>query len=168
MAAVTRLSVDARTKRRCFMSSGNHSDQQFGKSNRALNRNPVAAPDRSTELHGVTAAVVAVRIERIQLCPLKKWRLWRHKGILVGYMTNRKVRSNKGRHNWEVFDNVDRATFQWDDPPYCLESFDRVYPRPTTPRPSSYLRESVPDLLMPGLSPRGVDTFPDVAKCASA
>jgi hypothetical protein len=115
-----------------------------------------------------TVVAVAARIGRIQLYRLKKWRLWRRKGTLVGYTTNRMVRNNRGRRSWEAFDNVNRATFRWDDDPYCLESFGRVYPRPATPRPSSYLRESVPDLPKLGLSPKGVDTFPHVAKCASA
>src|SRR4029453_10323131 len=106
--------------------------------------------------------------EIIQLCRLKKWRLWRRKGTLAEYTTNRMVRNNRGRRSWEVFDNVNRATSRWDDHPYCLESFDRVRPKPATPRPLSYLRESVPYLKILGLSPRDVDTFPDVAKCASA
>src|SRR5262245_55346275 len=128
----------------------------------------MAAPHQTNELHGVTAAAAAARIGRIQLYRLKKWRLWRRKGTLAGYMTNRMGRNNRGRRSWEAFDNVNRATFRWGDYPCCLESFGRVRPRPATPRPSSYLRESVPDLPMPGLSLRGVDTFPDFAKCAFA
>src|SRR5262249_27098429 len=107
-------------------------------------RDLMAAADGTNELHGVTAAVAAARIERIQLCRLKKGRLWRHKGTLAGYTTNRMVRNNRGRRSWEGFVNVNRATFRWDDHPCCLESFGRVYPRPATPRPSSFPGESAP------------------------
>src|ERR671918_1904941 len=114
----------------------------------------MATPNRTNELHRVTTVVAAARIEKIQLCRLKKWRLWRRKGTLAGYTTNRMVRNNRGRRSWEVFGNVNRATFRWDDHPYCLESFDRVCPTPTIPRPWSSLGESAPDLPMPGLAPK--------------
>ena len=149
------------------MLRGNHIGQQVGKPNRALNRSVMATLDRTNNLHGVTAAAVAARTERIQLCHLKKWRLWRRKGTLAGYTTNRMVRNNRGRRSWEVFGNVNRATFRWNDHPCCLESFDRVYPRPATPCPSSYPHESVPDLPISGLSPKDADKFRDVARCAS-
>src|SRR5215813_14948131 len=103
----------------------------------------MAAADGTNELHGVTAAVAAARIERIQLCRLKKWRLWTRKGTLAGYTTNRMVRNNRGCRSWEVFRNASKPTFRWDDHPYCLESLDRVCPRPATPRPWSSLSEFV-------------------------
>ncbi len=127
----------------------------------------MATPDRTNELCGVTAAVAAARIERIQLCRLRTWRLWRRKGTLAGYTTNQMVRNNRGHRRKEVFGSVNRATFRWDDHPCCLEFFHQVCPRPATLRPWSSLRESVPDLPMPGLSPKGADKFRDVEKCAS-
>jgi len=149
------------------MLRGDHIGWQVGKSNRALNRSVMATHNRTNELHRITAVVAAARIERIQLCRLKKWRLWRRKGTLAGYTTNRMVRNNRGRRSWEVFGNVNRATFRWDDHPCHLESFDRACPKPATPRPLSYLREFVPDLPTLGLSPREAGRCQDVEKCAS-
>jgi hypothetical protein len=116
---------------------------------------------------GVTTAEAAARIGRRQLCRLRKWHLLMRKGTLAGYTTNRMVRNNRGRRSWEVFGNVNKATFRSDDHPCCLESFDRACPRPATPRPSSYLRESVPDLPTLGLSPRDAGRSQDVEICAS-
>jgi hypothetical protein len=135
-------------------------------SNRALNRDVMTTLDRTNDLRGVTTAVAVARIGRIQLCRLKKWRLWRRKGTLAEYTTNRMVRNNRGRRSWEVFDSANRATFRWEDHPCRLESFHRACPKPARRRPWSSLRESVPDLPLPGLSLRDAGRFRDVAKCA--
>src|SRR4029077_2711003 len=165
---VATASVDTRRRKRRGMLRGNHIGQQVGKPNRASNRSIMATPDRTNELHGVTAAVAAARTERIQLCHLKKWRLWRRKGTLAGYTTNRMVRNNRGRCSWEVFGNVNRATFRWDDHPCCRETFDRACPRPAIPRPWSYLHQSGLGSPGPGLSARDAGKCRDVAKCAPA
>jgi hypothetical protein len=122
---------------------------------------------RTNELYGFTAAVAAARIGRISLCHLKKWRPLKRKGTLVGYTTNRMVHNSRGRRSWEVFGSVSKATFRWDDHPCYLESFRRARPRLAIQRPWSSLREFVPDLPKPGLSPKDSDTFRDFAKCAS-
>jgi hypothetical protein len=57
------------------MPRGNHIDYEVGKPNRAFNSSIMAALDRTNQLHPVTAVVAAARIESIQLCRLKKWRL---------------------------------------------------------------------------------------------
>ena len=147
------------------MPRGNHAGSQFGKSNRGR----IATSDNAgSNYRGtwLTAAVAAERIERIPPCRLKKWHLWKRKETLGEYKTNRMVRNNRGRRRKEVIGNANRATFRWDDHPCCLESFDRDCPRPATLRPSSSLSESVPDLPMPGLSPKDAGTFRDVEKCA--
>src|SRR5215510_3634508 len=149
------------------MLRGNHIRWQVGKPNRALNRSAMAKPKRTNELHRVTAVAVAARIERIQLCRSKKWRLLRRRGTLAGYTTNQMARNNRAPRSWEVFDNVNKATFPWDHLQRCQESFDRVCPRPARPRPCSSLGGSVPDLLTLGLSLKGAGRSRDAEKCAS-
>ena len=51
--------VDTRRRKRRGMLRGNHIGHQVGKPNRALNRSVMAMPDRTNELHDVTAAVAS-------------------------------------------------------------------------------------------------------------
>src|SRR5207247_991493 len=93
---------------------------------------------------------------------------WTGRRTSAGCTTNRMGRNNKVPRSWEVFRNANKPKFRRDDRACCRQAFDRVYPRPATPHPWSYLRESGLGSPGPGLSATDADKCRDVVKSVPA